>query len=128
MEAGRLGIPRRGAGMFSYLGGITARRPWLVCAVWLVVGIALAYAAPAWDKRAQDDDIRFLPARCASVRGYQLLEKAFPQDVFASRVIFAVERPDAPLSESDLALVDGLVTALNQLRQDEPDLQIKKIY
>src|SRR6185369_3734199 len=82
----------------------------------------------SWDKRSQDDDIRFLPARCPSVRGYQLLEKAFPQDVFASRVIFAVERGDDKLTEADLALVDLLVAELNRLRQDEPDLQIKKIY
>ncbi len=113
--------------MFSYLGGFTARRPWLVCACWLVLGTALALLAPSWDSRAQDDDIRFLPARCPSVRGYQMLEKAFPQDVFASRVIFAIERRDAKLSDADLALVDALAGELNKLRQDEPGLQIKKI-
>src|SRR5262245_14759239 len=105
--------------MFSYLGGITARHPWIVCFVWLACGVALALAAPSWDKRAQDDDIRFLPARCPSVRGYQLLEKAFPQDVFASRLIIAVERTDGKLTESDLALVDVLVAELARLRQEE---------
>src|SRR5262245_22352773 len=102
-----------GGGMFSYLGGFVARRPWLVCGVWLVVGVALACVAPSWDRRAQDDDVRFLPARCPSVRGYQLLEKAFPQDVFASRVIFAFERGERQLSETDLALVDAVVAELN---------------
>src|SRR4051794_25474714 len=120
-------IPRRGRVMFTYLGRVTAGHPWVVCAVWLALGAALALLAPSWDARAQDDDIRFLPGRCPSVRGYQLLEKAFPQDVFASRVIFAVERPDAKLSDTDLALVDGLVTELGKLRQEEPALQIKKI-
>src|SRR5262245_33169278 len=108
--------------MFTQLGGLVARRPWLVCAAWLLAGIALAVAAPSWDKRSQDDDVRFLPGRCPSVRGYQLLEQAFPQDVFASRVIFAVERRDGQLSENDLSLVDVIVAELNQLRQDEPDL------
>lgn len=120
-------VPQEGGGMFEYLGGFVARRPWLVCAVWLIVGVGLACLAPSWDKRTQDDDVRFLPARCPSVRGYQLLEKAFPQDVFASRVIFAVERGGA-LTENDLALIDALIAELNQLRQDEPDLQIKKVY
>ena len=46
----------------------------------------------AWNSKAQDDDIRFLPERCPSVRGYQLLSKAFPQDVFASKVVVAIER------------------------------------
>src|SRR5262245_30366518 len=109
-------VPRRG-GMFTHLGGLVARRPWFVCAAWLILGLALAFAAPSWDQRAQDDDVRFLPARCPSVRGYEMLEKAFPQDVFASRVIFAVERIDAPLTENDFALIDNVIAALNQLRQ-----------
>ena len=65
----------------------------MVCASWLVAAVGLFYAAPAWDTKAQDDDIRFLPDRCASVRGYHLLEKAFPQDVFASKAVFVIELP-----------------------------------
>src|SRR5262249_60557932 len=73
------------------------------------------------------DDIRFLPARCDSVRGYHLLEEAFPQDVFASRVIFAVERHDSALTENDLAIINDVIDRLNALRQEEPALQIGKI-
>ena len=40
--------------MFTHLGGFTARRPWLVCAVWLVLGVGLAVLAPSWDARAHD--------------------------------------------------------------------------
>src|SRR5207253_383983 len=76
---------------------------------------------------AQDDDINFLPARCASVKGYRLLEQAFPQDVYASRVVFAFERQDAPLTTADYALVDGVVLELLKLRDAEPELGIKKI-
>jgi RND superfamily putative drug exporter len=113
--------------MFTFLGRITARHPWPICAAWLAVGLLLAWAAPPWDARAHDDDIHFLPERCASVRGYNLLEQAFPQDVFASRVIFALERPAGPLGEDDLALIDEMVAELSRLRQDEPELQIKRI-
>lgn len=113
--------------MFTKLGQFTARRPWLICAAWLLAGLALALAAPRWDGRAVDDDIRFLPEHCDSVRGYRLLEAAFPQDVFASRAVFALER-DGPLTADDFALADAAVADLAKLRQDEPQLQIKKIY
>src|SRR5947209_7297636 len=113
--------------MFQQLGRFTASHPWMVCAAWLVVGSALTLAAPAWDTRAQDDDVRFLPDRCPSVRGHQLLARAFPQDISASRLIFAVERPDATLTEDDFALVDRLTEDLEQLRQKAPELKIGTI-
>jgi RND superfamily putative drug exporter len=113
--------------MFKHLGRFAAAHPWMICAAWVVAGVCVTLVAPKWDRKAQDDDIRFLPARCDSVRGYRLLEEAFPQDVFASRVIFAVERPDAALTENDLAAVDDVVAGLNALRGEEPSLQIGKI-
>jgi RND superfamily putative drug exporter len=103
--------------MYTKLGNFTANHPWLVVAGWLALAVALAAAAPKWDRRVHDDDIRFLPPRCDCVRGYRLLEQAFPQDVFASRIVFAFER-DRALTVADLS----------RLRQDEPGLQIKKIY
>jgi RND superfamily putative drug exporter len=113
--------------MFKYLGRVTASHPWLICLAWLIVAGVIGLVAPKWDERAADDDIRFLPARCDSVKGHQLLEQAFPQDVFASRLIVAVERSDAPLTEADFNLVDGLAGDLQRLRQDEPSLQISRI-
>ncbi|MFO0844199.1 MAG: MMPL family transporter [Gemmataceae bacterium] len=114
--------------MFTFVGRFVAAHPWLVCAAWLTLGIALHFTAPRWDSRAQDDDIHFLPARCASVKGYLLLQEAFPQEVFASRLIVVVERRDRRLGGHDLALVDQLVTDLTHLREREPALQIRKIY
>jgi RND superfamily putative drug exporter len=113
--------------MFKYLGRLAAAHPWEICAAWVVLGVLLAVLAPSWDRRAQDDDIRFLPERCDSVRGYQLLKDAFPQDVFASRIVFAFERPDGNLGDADLTLVDELVADLNRLRESEPRLQINRI-
>src|SRR4051812_22244423 len=83
------GLSRGAGGMFTYVGGFTARHPWLVCAGWLALALALTLIAPSWDRRACDDDIRFLPSRCPSVRGYALLEQAFPHEVYASRLVFA---------------------------------------
>jgi RND superfamily putative drug exporter len=114
--------------MFKALGRLATTHPWLIGAAWLLAGGVLTLAAPAWDTRAQDDDIRFLPARCPSVRGYHLLEKSFPQDVFASRAIFAVERSDKPLTDADFRLVDGFVSDLKQLKKEEPELQIGGIH
>src|SRR5262249_44803054 len=114
--------------MFKHLGRFVAAHPWLVCAAWLLVGTAVALTAPRWDGRAQDDDIRFLPSHCDSVRGYRLLEQAFPQDVFASRAVFAVERADGELTEADLALVDAMTADLEWLRREEPGLQIRRVY
>jgi RND superfamily putative drug exporter len=112
--------------MFKYLGRFAATYPWLVCAAWVVVGILVSLLAPNWSQFSQDDDIRFLPARCDSVRGYQLLEEAFPQDIFASRVIFAVEREQG-LTDNDLALVEEMAADLNRLRGEEPSLQINRV-
>lgn len=113
--------------MFKYLGRWTATHPWLICLAWLIVAVVVGRVAPKWDDRAADDDIRFLPPRCDSVKGYQLLEQAFPQELFASRLIVAVERADSPLTPADFALVDGLAADLQRLRRDDPSLQIARI-
>jgi hypothetical protein len=78
--------------MFARLGRVVTTHPGKICALWLLLGVALGLFAPSWNDQTQDDDIHFLPARCDSVRGYEWLKQAFPQDVFASRAIFVVER------------------------------------
>lgn len=113
--------------MFRYLGSLTARRPWTICLLWLAAGCVVALAAPSWDASAQDDDVRFVPDRFTSVRAYKLLEKAFPQDVFASKIALAVERADRPLVGEDYRLVDQLVADLEALRGSAPELKISKI-
>jgi len=113
--------------MFRSLGRFVTRRPWLVCFTWLVVGLALALVAPSWTQCALDDDIRFLPPRCDSVRGYHLLAEAFPQDVFASKVVLVVERPGEALAPADQALVERLASRVRDLAQAEPKLQLKGV-
>ena len=53
-------------------------------------------------------------------RAYHLLQEAFPQDVFASRVVFAIEREDESLSSADFQFVESLIRDLDKLRQDVP--------
>jgi RND superfamily putative drug exporter len=113
--------------MYDLLGCGTrgaVNHPWKVCAAWIALAVALTAAAPNWRNQSQDDDIRFLPASCPSVRGFQLLEQAFPQDVFASRAVVTVERPDAPLTPDDYTLVDRMAAAVDDLRRAEPELKI----
>lgn len=110
--------------MYKKLGRLATAHAWTVCAAWLFAGLLLGQIAPSWDSKAQDDDIRFLPARCASVRGYALLEKAFPRDVFASRAILALERDERPLSPDDLRLADRVADSVEALAREEPALQI----
>jgi putative drug exporter of the RND superfamily len=113
--------------MFHHLGRIAAKYPWTICACWLIAGVSLALTAPHWDTRCQDDDICFLPERFTSLRAFHLLEQAFPQDVYASRVVFALERDEAPLSDANFQLVDQIVADLEKLRQDAPELKIGKV-
>jgi RND superfamily putative drug exporter len=109
------------------LGRFAAAHPWTLCAAWLIGSLCLSWAAPTWDSKAQDDDVRFLPERCPSVRGYQLLKQAFPEEVFASRLIFTLERSDTILQDADFLLVDRCVGDLDQLRHDVPEFQFGKV-
>jgi RND superfamily putative drug exporter len=110
--------------MFRALGRLTTKYPRLVCAAWLVVAVVITILAPDWRNQTQDDDIRFLPHQYPVVRGFELLEKAFPQDVFACRVLFAVERSEAPLTADDYQLVDRIAAELQDLAKEDPSLQI----
>jgi len=113
--------------MFHRLGRFTASHPWMICAVWLLAGAALALFAPRWDTRTQDDDVRFIPDRFTSVRAFQLMEKAFPQEVTASNLVFVVERDNESLTDADFTLVTRIIQDLEELRLAAPELKIGKI-
>lgn len=113
--------------MFDRLGRLAVAHPRWICFAWLLLAGVVSAFAPAWQSKSTDDDIRFMPASCPSVRGYQVLEQAFPQDVFASRAVFVLERSDSALTKDDLVLVDRIVSSLETLRRSEPELQINGI-
>src|SRR4051794_17380345 len=104
--------------MFERIGRIAAGYPKTICLAWVLLGAALTLIAPHWDTRTHDDDVRFVPDRFTSVRAHAIMEKAFPEDVFASRVVFAFERQDKQLLPADYKVVDRIVEELETLRKD----------
>src|SRR5436305_15152570 len=100
--------------MFTFLGRLATQHPWCVLVSWLVLGVGLMSVAPRWEQNAQDDDIKFLPGRCDSVKGYRLLEQAFPNDVYASRVIFALERDNSRPTPRDLTPANEIAADLTR--------------
>lgn len=113
--------------MFDLVGRVAVGHPWKIVGLWIAAALAVSFTAPRWESNSQDDDIHFLPARCDSVRGYQLLGKAFPHEIFASRAVFALERNDGPLRPTDFVLADRMTAELEALRAEEPNLAIGKI-
>jgi putative drug exporter of the RND superfamily len=114
--------------MFNFLGRLAVTHPWKIVLGWVTAAVLLLTLTPTWETKAHDEDIRFLPERCASVRGYHLMAQAFPRELDCSRITFALERSTAPLTPKDFALVDQLVGDLEQLHQADSDLKIGKIY
>ena len=100
--------------MFNLLGRLAAYHPWKIVVGWLLAAVAAAVWAPHWDSRAHDDDVRFLPDRCRSVRAHMLMEKAFPKEVDASQAIFVLERKNEKLRPADFARIRNVA----QLRFD----------
>ncbi len=113
--------------MFRFVGKLCVTHPWKVCAAWIILATGLTLIAPNWRNQSQDDDIRFLPDSYPVVRGFKLLEQAFPQDVFACRVLFAVDRSDGELSAEDFEIVDRMTAELETLAKEDPGLQITGI-
>jgi len=113
--------------MFERIGRIAATYPKTICLVWILLGVTLSLVAPHWDTRTHDDDVRFIPERFTSVRAHLILEKAFPQDVVASRIVFVLEREEEALSPADFLVVDALVQDVEQLRRDAPELKLGKV-
>jgi len=113
--------------MFRFLGRLASDHPWMILGTWLLVAVFMGATAPNWDRNSQDDDIRYLPASCASVRGYQLLEEAFPKDSYACNLVYVIERSDRPLDDLDKSLVNRIVGEIDSLRTGEPSLQIRSV-
>lgn len=113
--------------MFDKLGRLNARYPVAVIAVWLILAGLLAWRAPSWTDRCQDDDLRFLPTRCLSVQGHELFKQAFPKELYGSKVIYAIERPGGALTQADLELVDRLASEALAAREAHPEMLLGKI-
>ena len=98
--------------MFDHLGKLVSRRWAWVLVAWIVLVAALKLTAPDWASISQDDDIKSFPPHFDSVVGHDLLEKAFPDDVFNSQIVVIVEKRAEALSDLDLQFVDTLAQRL----------------
>ena len=64
----------------------------------------LFFVAPKWDEITHDGDFAYLPPAMTSVRGEELLEKAFPDLASKSNIVLVVARPDGELTAEDKAV------------------------
>ncbi len=113
--------------MFQLIANLVIRRGWVIVVGWLVFTVGLYLIAPPWDRVSRDDNVRFFPAGYPSVVGQELLERGFPRDAASSQVVLVYERRGKPLSELDLAYVDGVASRLYKFAEVNPDLGLKKI-
>ena len=110
--------------MYAKLG---SRRHHRLVRTWLVLGVGLAClprsgkAAPGRRHPLPARPLRQRPRLPAAREGVPAGRLRQPRHLRR-------RAPDGTLTTHDLALVDAIVADLNRLRQDEPDLQIKKIY
>lgn len=111
---------------FSRWGSFVQAHAFAVIVAWLGAALVLHAISPSWDQCSQDDDIRFLPARCLSVHGYEVLGRAFPKEVFGSKLILAAERKPK-LLDADLARLDAAVATIESIRLTQPELGIRSV-
>jgi RND superfamily putative drug exporter len=90
--------------MFAKFARFISRYWIAVLAAWVVIPALLYHFAPKWDKITHDGDFAYLPSRLPSVRGGELLEKAFPDLASKSTVVLVVARADGELTDEDKAV------------------------
>jgi len=67
---------------------------------------------PRWDDVTLDGDFAFLPDDMPSVKAGELFKRAFPQLKAKSQIVFAISKPDAPLSDDELRFADRMASPL----------------
>ncbi len=113
--------------MFDRLGKFVVRHWGLILAAWVVLAIGLKMAAPRWDEVTHDGDLQHLPSEMASVRGGELLQRAFPGIRAKSQMVVIVARPGAPLQGVDRALLARLAERF-RAKQQTGELPILDIW
>src|SRR4051794_8950150 len=104
--------------MFEWLGKIVERRWQVILVLWLIAFFAAIGIQAEWYNRlfgtqiktfnqaATDGEFGFLPSDVQSLRGEQLLAKAYPDDLLKSSVVIVVRRQDQPLQPEDEAFIE----------------------
>lgn len=102
--------------MFDLLGKLVTRY-WLAIIVgWILIVACLHWVAPNWDDVTRDGDLAYLPPQMPSVRGEQLLAKAFPRDRAKSEIAVYVGSDEGPLQGDDLAVAYDLARQFKNLQ------------
>jgi len=102
--------------MFSRLPALISKYWLFVILAWVVILVAVRATAPSWDAITQDGDFAYLPDDYPSVRGQELLNKAFPEDRTKSQLVFVIARPDAQLDLADRAFADRLARHFHNIQ------------
>ncbi|MCE0540371.1 MMPL family transporter [Kineosporia rhizophila] len=96
--------------VFRGLGHLVAQRPWWVLGSWVVFAVLVVATAPT--VTATTDQADFLPNSYDSIKGYELIEDAFPQQEQAGATIVFDRSDGAALTEQDLAKIGEITQSL----------------
>ncbi|MFE3756860.1 MMPL family transporter [Nocardia tengchongensis] len=98
--------------MFSGLGRLVVRFPWLVIGAWLIAIVAVVATAPKLTATTEQSD--FLPSHYESVQAMELQQKAFPNSNTPAALIVFERSDGAPLTDQDAAAVSAAATKLSE--------------
>ena len=96
--------------MFTGLGRLATRHPWLVILGWIVVSVVIIATAPKLS--ATSDQSEFLPSKYESIRAANLQSDAFPQQSAVGAILVFDRQDGKPLTEADSADVQKIVADL----------------
>ncbi len=97
--------------MFSALGRLASRRPWLVIAAWIVFAVAVVGLAPAF--KATQDQAEFLPDHYESIKAFNLQDEAFPSNSSVGAIVVFDREDGGKLTADDQAEVQQVVDGLS---------------
>ncbi|MGW3540849.1 MMPL family transporter [Nocardia niigatensis] len=98
--------------MFSRLGRLVVRFPWLVIAAWLIAIVAVVATAPKLTATTDQSD--FLPSHYESIQAAKLQQQAFPNSNTPAALIVFERSDGAPMTDSDTAEVSAAATKLSE--------------
>nr|WP_269330433.1 MMPL family transporter [Kineosporia babensis] len=90
---------------------MVSRRPWWVLGSWVVFAIVVVATAPT--VTATTDQADFLPNTYDSIKGYELIEEAFPQQQQAGATVVFDRSDGSALTEADLARIAEISQGLD---------------
>ena len=96
--------------MFTGLGRLATRHPWLVILGWIVVSVIIIATAPKLS--ATSDQSEFLPSKYESIRAANLQTDAFPQQSAVGAIMVFDRQDGKPLTAADSEDVKKIVSAL----------------